>query len=79
MKPIRTKQLPLPFAAYAPPPPPCRHESCFVTMACVPAGMVCFRCGKLLYQYLPESPEEIGYVTADWAWHHRDNNPWTTL
>ena len=79
MIPARFKQLALPFADYAPPPPPCRHESCYCTSACVPAGLVCFRCGALLLQYLPQSPAEMGYVSADWAWHHRDGKEWTTL
>jgi len=79
MRASQSLQLPLPFATYVPPPPPCRHDSQYHTMACVPAGMVCFRCGKLLYQYLPQSPAELGYISADWAWHHRNNKPWTTL
>ena len=67
-------QLELPF-----PIPECQHNSCFVTMACVPAGLVCADCGKLLFQYLPQSPDELGYMSADWAWHYKHGRSWTTL
>lgn len=67
------KQLPLPF-----PVPPCLHRSCFTTMAYVPAGVVCSTCGKLLLQYIPQPPEVLGYVSADWAWKHQHGKEWTT-
>lgn len=35
-------------------------------------------CNTLLLQYLPEPPEVLGYVSADWAWHHEQGRPWTT-
>jgi hypothetical protein len=60
------------------PQKPCEHKSCFVTMAYVPAGLVCSDCGKLLLQYIPKSPEELGYMSADWAWHYKHGKPWTT-
>ena len=58
---------------------PCLHPNLFVTMACVPAGVVCTCCGKLLYQYLPKSPDVLGYVSADWALKYKYGNEWTTL
>jgi len=57
---------------------PCQHTSCFVTMAVVPAGLVCSDCGKLLFQYLPPPPEVLGYLSADWAWRYRDGKEWTS-
>jgi hypothetical protein len=78
MKRKPSPQLPLPFADL-PPLRPCRHESQFVTQACVPAGICCFRCGTLLSQFIPRPPADLGYVSADWAWHYRDGKEWTTL
>ena len=57
----------------------CAHEDCFITHACVPAGLVCSDCDTLLLQYVPEPPEKLGYLSADWAWHHVKGRPWTTL
>lgn len=56
----------------------CDHDCCFDTSAVVPAGLFCDKCSTLLLQYLPESPEALGYVSADWAWHHQHGNAWTT-
>jgi len=56
----------------------CPHRFGYYTMAYVPAGVVCSTCGALLLQFIPQSPEVLGYVSADWAWHHRDGRPWTT-
>lgn len=56
----------------------CDHRVTFVTMAYVPAGVACIRCDLLLMQYLPEPPERLGYLSADWAWKHRDGKEWTT-
>jgi len=56
----------------------CGHKSCFTSMAYVPAGIVCFDCGKLLCQSLPQSPEELGYLSADWAWKHKYGRAWIT-
>jgi len=55
---------------------PCQHTSCFVTRAVVPAGLVCSDCGKLLFQYLPQPPEVLGYLSADWAWKHKYGKEW---
>ena len=60
------------------PKTPCKHKSRFVTMAYVPAGIVCSECGKLLLQYIPQSPDVLGYKSADWAWHHVYGKEWTT-
>lgn len=56
----------------------CQHRSQFCTEAYVPGGYVCSQCGLLLCQVLPQSPEVVGYLTSDWAWHYRDGQPWTT-
>ena len=72
-KASNSRQMALPFLK-----PPCQHHSQFVTMAVVPAGLVCFDCGMLLLQYLPESPEQLGYVSADWAWKYVHGREWTT-
>lgn len=56
----------------------CPHFAGFTTHAYVPRGHVCTGCGMLLFQYRPQPPEEIGYLSADWAWHHRDGRAWTT-
>lgn len=56
----------------------CEHRSCFISMAYVPAGDYCPACDTLLLQFIPQSPEQLGYLSADWAWHHRDGKPWTT-
>ena len=56
----------------------CPHRMGFVTMAYVPAGDVCSECGALLSQFIPESPLELGYISADWKWHWIDGKPWTT-
>jgi hypothetical protein len=56
----------------------CQHDSCHDTSAVVPAGLFCTICNTLILQYLPESPEMLGYVSADWAWHHQHGNAWTT-
>jgi hypothetical protein len=62
---------PLPFEL-------CPHESGFETSACVPVGVVCNECGVLLSQYLPQGPEVLGYVSADWAWHHEQGEAWVS-
>jgi hypothetical protein len=71
------RQLLLPF----PPPPvqPCEHEWGFSSCAEVPGGVVCGRCGEWVSRYicLPNEPEILGYVSANWAWHYRDGKPWT--
>lgn len=46
--------------------PPCNHDTCYPTHAVVPCGLVCFQCGELVLQYIPQSPEKLGYVSADW-------------
>lgn len=56
----------------------CPHDLCHDTSAVVPAGLYCMSCKTLLLQYLPESPDVLGYVSADWAWHHEQGRPWTT-
>jgi hypothetical protein len=56
----------------------CDHDFCYDTSAVVPAGLFCHKCSTLLCQYLPESPEALGYVSADWAWHYQHGNAWTT-
>lgn len=62
------------------PAEPCEHKSCFETMACIPAGLFCADCDTLIAQnYIPPNePEIIGYVSADWAWHYEEKNPWVT-
>lgn len=67
------------FAAPAPEQmPECDHRNGFISEAYVPGGYVCSACGALTFQYLPQPPEQVGYLTADWAWHHRDGKAWTT-
>ena len=56
----------------------CSHRSCFVSAAYVPAGVWCEGCGTLICQFIPRSPEVLGYVSADWAWKHVDGKAWTT-
>jgi hypothetical protein len=56
----------------------CGHDLCHDTHAVVPVGLFCMNCNTLLLQYLPESPEVLGYVSADWAWHNEQGKPWTT-
>lgn len=72
-RPQAMKQLALPF-----PVKPCLHRCCFVSHAYCPAGLVCADCGELLFQYLPQSPDQLGYVSADWAWKHVHGKEWTT-
>ena len=58
----------------------CRHDRYgYATLACVPAGFICDDCKRFVMQWLPESPEVLGYLSAEWAWHHRDGKAWTTL
>ena len=58
--------------------PDCRHRWICETHQYVPAGIACLNCGQLLMQYLPQPPAVLGYVSADWAWHHIHKRPWTT-
>lgn len=58
--------------------PPCDHSWTIVSMAYVPAGVVCMKCHDLLSQFIPQSPEEIGYLSADWAWKHVHGREYTT-
>ena len=62
------------FARSRPAP---RQPAYIVSMAYVPPGLVCCRCGRMLYQCLPVRPEQCGYITADWRWHI-DGRAWTT-
>lgn len=59
-------------------PAACLHPDRMSTMAVVPAGVCCCYCGALICQAIPRPPEVLGYVSADWAWHHRDGKAWTT-
>lgn len=59
----------------------CDHGGAFYTHAYVPGGGYCDLCDTLLWQDAPPTfnePAELGYVTANWAWHFRDGKPWTT-
>jgi hypothetical protein len=56
----------------------CSHEYGYETAAYVPGGEICSDCGLLTCQYIPQPPEVLGYLSATWAWHHRDGKPWTT-
>jgi hypothetical protein len=58
----------------------CSHPSGFYTHAYVPGGYFCDHCGLLVWQsFIPANqPDALGYISADWAWHYRDNRPWTT-
>jgi hypothetical protein len=56
----------------------CPHEYTFLSHAYVPVGDVCCDCGLLVSQTLPQPPEVLGYLSADWAWHHNHGKPWTT-
>ncbi|MCF8094450.1 MAG: hypothetical protein K9J79_03725 [Desulfobacteraceae bacterium] len=58
--------------------PACPHQWLCETQAYVPSGLACLDCGQLLLQYIPQSPEVLGYVSADWAWHHVHGRAWTT-
>lgn len=71
---FKNKQISLDFS---PGREQCKHRSCFVSMAYVPAGMVCSRCGMLLSQYIPQPTAVIGYLSADWAWS-QEGRSWTT-
>lgn len=55
---------------------PCEHKTGFLSMAFVPAGCVCGKCGELLSQIIPQPPEVLGYMSADWHWHHVEGRPW---
>ena len=68
-----SRQIALPFAK-----PPCPHRFRYESRGYVPSGQVCSRCGVLLFQYIPVSPDQCGYVTADWAWKYVHGNEWTT-
>ncbi len=57
---------------------PCRHQEVCVTRRYVPTGLACMQCGLLLYQYIPQPPDERGRMSADWEWHHIDGRAWTT-
>lgn len=48
----------------------CCHATQFNTMAVVPAGLYCPSCKQLTVQWLPRTPDQIGYISADWAWKH---------
>ena len=61
-----------------PDPSRCPHRYGYDSSAYAPAGVVCCQCDQLLLQYIPQPPEILGYLSADWAWHHRDGRPWTT-
>ncbi len=69
--------LPLDYRAD---PKRCEHRSQILSQAHIPAALVCASCWTILAQRWvhPEEPEQIGYVSADWAWHYRDGKPWTT-
>lgn len=56
----------------------CSHEFGYDTMAYVPAGVFCTDCQTLILQYVPESPQVLGYLSADWAWHYSKGKAWTT-
>ena len=53
--------------------PTCKHDGAqYLTHSVIPAGVVCAECEELLFQYIPESPEQLGYLSAEWAWLHGD-------
>ena len=64
------KQREFDFVFTSPPCQPCNHYFCYETHAVIPAGLVCAECGELVLQYIPESPDQLGYVSADWAYLH---------
>lgn len=53
---------------------PCDHSSCFVTLAHVPAGVHCDKCHQLISQFIPKSPKQLGYVSAEWR-YLQENGP----
>mgnify|MGYP006439296081 FL=1 len=55
----------------------CHEHVGYTTMAYVPAGFYCEKCGNLISQSIPKPPEQVGYLTADWAWH-LEGKEWTT-
>ena len=58
----------------------CEHESGFSTQAYVPGGIFCTECNMVVMRYLPPTknqPDEIGYISANWAWKYRDGKSWT--
>lgn len=57
---------------------PCEHRSCFHSCAFVPAGCVCSDCGELLSQHIPQPPEVLGYLSADWKWHYIAGLRWVS-
>ena len=58
---------------------PCLHSNGYVTHACVPAGLWCSDCNRLVCQSIPQPPEVIGYTSADWTWKHEQGKECTTL
>lgn len=60
----------------AKPSAPCEHKYGFQSYAFVPSGHVCSDCGELLCQRIPQPPEVLGYVSADWHWHYVEGRPW---
>jgi hypothetical protein len=72
-----TEQLmlafPVPVAA------PCTHEFGFYSHAEVPGGTVCSQCGEWVCRDFvpPDEPDQLGYVSATWAWHYQEGRAWT--
>lgn len=56
----------------------CEHQHVISTLAVIPAGLWCQDCETLLQQSRPQSPQELGYVAADWAWFYVHGNRWIT-
>jgi hypothetical protein len=56
----------------------CEHSG-FYTLAEVPGGFYCEKCQQIIWRHicLRTEPQDIGYTTANWAWHYRDGKPWT--
>jgi len=56
----------------------CSHNDGYETSAFVPSGVFCSDCDTLILQFIPMPPASLGYMSAEWAWHHRDGKPWTS-
>lgn len=54
----------------------CQHAG-FYTNAEVPGGFFCGECRRIIWRSVPQPPELVGYLTADWAWKHKYGRAWT--
>jgi len=58
---------------------PHEHKG-FHSNAHVPGGMYCTDCEAIVIRDIPplqNEPDDIGYITANWAWKYKHGNEWT--